>query len=38
MGGQDLYVAMTRATRRLTVAYEGDLPAVLSRLAEKSTM
>ncbi|TYB56219.1 helicase [Nonomuraea sp. PA05] len=33
MGGQDLYVAMTRATRRLTVAYEGDLPPVLSRLA-----
>ncbi|WP_344476138.1 HelD family protein [Nonomuraea monospora] len=38
MGGQDLYVAMTRATRRLTVAYEGDLPPVLSRLANKSTM
>ncbi|MEV4290459.1 ATP-binding domain-containing protein [Nonomuraea bangladeshensis] len=33
MGGRDLYVAVTRATRRLTVAYEGELPAVLSRLA-----
>ncbi|MEV0824814.1 HelD family protein [Nonomuraea rubra] len=33
MGGQDLYVAVTRATRRLTVVHEGELPAVLSRLA-----
>ncbi|MGN9844209.1 HelD family protein [Nonomuraea sp. H19] len=33
MGGRDLYVAVTRATRRLTVAYEGELPGVLSRLA-----
>ncbi|MGI5291029.1 HelD family protein [Nonomuraea polychroma] len=33
MGGQDLYVAVTRATRRLTVAFEGELPDVLSRLA-----
>ncbi|WP_188196337.1 HelD family protein [Nonomuraea sp. SYSU D8015] len=33
MGGRDLYVAVTRATRRLTVAYEGELPEVLSRLA-----
>ncbi|MFC7586009.1 ATP-binding domain-containing protein [Nonomuraea antimicrobica] len=32
MGGQDLYVAVTRATRRLTVVYEGALPPVLSRL------
>jgi DNA helicase IV len=32
MGGQDLYVAVTRATRRLTVVYEGELPDVLSRL------
>ncbi|MGR6919014.1 HelD family protein [[Actinomadura] parvosata] len=32
-GGQDLYVAVTRATRRLTVVYEGELPPVLSRLA-----
>ncbi|MEV0388825.1 ATP-binding domain-containing protein [Nonomuraea sp. NPDC050643] len=31
-GGQDLYVAVTRATRRLTVVHERDLPAVLSRL------
>ncbi|MEV0195191.1 ATP-binding domain-containing protein [Nonomuraea sp. NPDC050691] len=31
-GGQDLYVAVTRATRRLTVVHDGDLPAVLSRL------
>ncbi|WP_327581973.1 ATP-binding domain-containing protein [Nonomuraea sp. NBC_00507] len=38
MGGRDLYVAVTRATRRLTVAYEGELPGVLSRLAQKSTM
>ncbi|TDD16746.1 HelD family protein [Nonomuraea diastatica] len=37
MGGQDLYVAVTRATRRLTVVHEGGLPDVLSRLAEKST-
>ncbi|MET8869937.1 ATP-binding domain-containing protein [Nonomuraea sp. NPDC004580] len=33
MGGQDLYVAVTRATRRLTVVYEGELPEVLSPLA-----
>ncbi|MFC3996422.1 HelD family protein [Nocardiopsis sediminis] len=32
-GGGDLYVALTRATRRLTVVYEGDLPAVLARLS-----
>ncbi|MGW4800814.1 HelD family protein [Nonomuraea sp. NPDC004297] len=38
MGGQDLYVAVTRATRRLTVVHEGDLPPVLSRLNQKSTM
>ena len=25
-GGQDLYVAITRATHRLAVVYEGDLP------------
>ncbi|MCK2215519.1 AAA family ATPase [Actinomadura sp. ATCC 31491] len=37
MGGRDLYVAVTRATRRLTVAYEGELPPVLSRLATEST-
>jgi DNA helicase IV len=32
-GGHDLYVALTRATRRLTVVYDGDLPAALHRLA-----
>ena len=32
MGGHDLYVAITRATRRLTVVQEGALPNVLSRL------
>ncbi|MBO4271020.1 ATP-binding domain-containing protein, partial [Microbispora triticiradicis] len=31
-GGQDLYVATTRATRRLTVVHEGALPAMLRRL------
>jgi hypothetical protein len=31
-GGHDLYVALTRATHRLTVVYDGDLPATLSRL------
>jgi hypothetical protein len=31
-GGHDLYVALTRATHRLTVVYDGDLPAELSRL------
>ncbi|WP_245930372.1 HelD family protein [Allonocardiopsis opalescens] len=32
-GGQDLYVAITRAMRRLTVVHPGELPAVLGRLA-----
>jgi DNA helicase IV len=32
-GGHDLYVAITRATHRLTVVHEGDLPAVLRKLA-----
>ncbi|WP_347404428.1 hypothetical protein [Streptomyces sp. MST-110588] len=32
-GGQDLYVAITRVTRRLTVVYEGELPALLGPLA-----
>ncbi|MCP3011759.1 AAA family ATPase [Nocardiopsis dassonvillei] len=32
-GGNDLYVAVTRATRRLAVAHTGDLPRVLGRLA-----
>jgi DNA helicase IV len=31
-GGHDLYVAITRATHRLTVLYEGELPEVLHRL------
>ncbi|MBO0802647.1 MAG: ATP-binding domain-containing protein [Nocardiopsaceae bacterium] len=31
-GGHDLYVAITRATHRLTVVYAGDLPAPLRRL------
>jgi DNA helicase IV len=31
-GGHDLYVAITRATHRLTVVYEGDLPASLRLL------
>ena len=32
-GGHDLYVAITRATHRLTVVHEGDLPASLTSLA-----
>jgi len=32
-GGHDLYVALTRATHRLTVVYDGDLPAALRRLS-----
>jgi DNA helicase IV len=31
-GGHDLYVAITRATHRLTVVYEGELPASLRAL------
>jgi DNA helicase IV len=31
-GGHDLYVAITRATHRLTVVYEGDLPGLLRSL------
>ena len=31
-GGQDLYVAITRATRRLTVVHDGDLPGALASL------
>jgi DNA helicase IV len=31
-GMNDLYVALTRATQRLGVVHEGDLPEVLSRL------
>ena len=33
VGGHDLYVAITRATHRLTVIHDGDLPAALHRLA-----
>jgi superfamily I DNA/RNA helicase len=32
-GGHDLYVAITRATHRLTVVYNSELPASLHRLA-----
>jgi RNA polymerase sigma-70 factor (sigma-E family) len=35
-GGHDLYVAITRATHRLTVVYEGDLPAQLRGLTADS--
>ena len=31
-GGHDLYVAITRATHRLTVIHEGALPASLAAL------
>ncbi|GLZ04635.1 DNA helicase [Actinomadura sp. NBRC 104412] len=31
-GGQDLYVAITRPTRRLTVVHDGDLPPALAAL------
>jgi DNA helicase IV len=31
-GGHDQYVAITRATHRLAVVYEGELPAVLGAL------
>jgi DNA helicase IV len=34
-GANDLYVALTRATARLGVVHPGDLPPVLSRLAER---
>ncbi|WP_372503856.1 HelD family protein [Actinomadura rupiterrae] len=33
-GGHDLYVAVTRATRRLTVVHDADLPQSLARLHE----
>ncbi len=36
-GGHDLYVAITRATHRLTVVHDGDLPESLHRLAETPT-
>ena len=31
-GAHDLYVAITRATHRLAVIYDGDLPASLRSL------
>jgi DNA helicase IV len=31
-GGNDLYVAMTRATKRLGVLHTGELPSILSKL------
>ena len=34
-GLNDLYVAITRATQRLGVLHEGDLPPVLSRLSHR---
>ncbi|MBW8482387.1 HelD family protein [Actinomadura parmotrematis] len=33
-GGHDLYVAVTRPTRRLTVVHAGDLPECLARLRD----
>ncbi len=36
VGGHDLYVAITRATHRLTVVYDADLPAPLSRLTDQA--
>ena len=35
-GGHDLYVAVTRATHRLAVVHEGDLPDLLGALAGTS--
>jgi len=35
-GAHDLYVAITRATHRLTVVYEGELPAPLRSLRARS--
>jgi DNA helicase IV len=34
-GLNDLYVAITRATQRLGVVHEGDLPGTLSRLRSR---
>ncbi|HWM97548.1 MAG TPA: ATP-binding domain-containing protein, partial [Streptosporangiaceae bacterium] len=36
-GGHDLYVAITRATHRLTVVHDGPLPESLHRLTEAPT-
>ncbi|MFI6317398.1 HelD family protein [Nonomuraea sp. NPDC050556] len=38
MGGHDLYVAVTRATRRLTVVHQGDLPDLLINLQCKGAL
>ena len=34
-GGHDLYVAITRATHRLTIVHDAPLPASLHRLTER---
>ena len=36
-GLNNLYVALTRATRRLGVLHPGELPAVLGRLTPRTT-
>ena len=36
-GGHDLYVAITRATHRLTVVYSGSLPPSLGSLSSVKT-
>jgi DNA helicase IV len=36
-GGHDLYVAITRATHRLTVVHDNDLPPSLHRLTSAPT-
>ena len=36
-GGHDLYVAITRATHRLTVVYSGSLPPSLGSLSGVQT-
>ncbi|WP_243723402.1 AAA family ATPase [Actinomadura sp. 7K507] len=35
-GGQDLYVALTRATRRLTAVHDNGLPPLLSALGQEA--
>ncbi|PZG50960.1 helicase [Spongiactinospora gelatinilytica] len=37
-GASDLYVALTRATRRLGVVHTGDLPPVLSALPDRPAL
>ena len=36
-GGSDLYVAVTRATRRLGIIADGSLPDVLHRMGGRRT-